>query len=125
MKVIGERRPRTERWISSSIPEHQWSTELARYSSAEYFVNNLLSPVLFQEALQHVPDNAVVVEIAPHCVLQAVLRRSLASSCNVVGLMDNRQPDNLVHLLTAFGKYARFTFITTLTLIGTAKRGNT
>ncbi|WAQ95725.1 FAS-like protein [Mya arenaria] len=71
-KVIPTPRPRTSRWISSSIPEHLWCSELAKYSSADYHVNNLVSPVLFQEALQCVPDNAVVVEIAPHCLLQVL-----------------------------------------------------
>ena len=106
-QVIGERRPRTKRWISSSIPESQWSSELALYSSADYYVNNLVSPVLFQEALKHVPDNAVVIEIAPHSLLQAVLRRALASTCTIIGLMDKRQQDNLIHLLTTLGKYVR------------------
>ena len=105
VQVIRERRPRTKRWVSSSIPERQWSSELALYSSADYHVNNLVSPVLFQEALLHVPDNAIVIEIAPHSLLQAVLRRALASTCTVVGLMDKRQTDNLVHLLTMLGKY--------------------
>ena len=61
--------------------------------------------MLFKEALQHVPDNAIVVEIAPHSLLQAVLKRALANTCTVVGLMDKRQPDNLVNLFTALGKY--------------------
>ena len=61
--------------------------------------------MLFQEALKHVPDNAIVVEIAPHCLLQAVLRRALPGTCTIVGLMDKRQPDNLVHLLSTLGKY--------------------
>ncbi len=52
MQVIKESRPRTKRWISSSIPESRWNTDLAKYSSAAYHVNNLVSPVLFQEALQ-------------------------------------------------------------------------
>ena len=110
MQVIRDRRPRTKRWISSSIPESQWSTELALYSSADYHVNNLVSPVLFQEAVEHVPDNAILIEIAPHCLLQAVLRRALASTCTIVGLMDKRQPDNLIHLLTALGKYVFIDF---------------
>jgi len=104
-QVIRERRARTKRWISSSIPESQWTSELALYSSADYHVNNLVSPVLFQEALEHVPGNAIVIEIAPHSLLQAVLRRALSSTCTVVGLMDKRQPDNLVHLLATLGKY--------------------
>jgi len=112
--VIRERRARTERWISSSIQESQWTTELARYSSADYHVNNLVSPVLFQEALEHVPDNAIVIEIAPHSLLQAVLRRALPNTCTIVGLMDKRQPDNLVHILTALGKYVSTTDVITV-----------
>ena len=61
--------------------------------------------MLFHEAVHHIPDNAIVVEIAPHALLQAVLKRDLPSTCTVVGLMDKRQPDNLVNLLTALGKY--------------------
>lgn len=104
LQVIKEPRPRSNRWVSSSIPQANWDTELARYSSAEYHVNNLVSPVLFQEALEHIPSNAVVVEIAPHSLLQAVLRRGLASTCSIFGLMDKRQPDNLVHMLSTLGK---------------------
>jgi len=103
--VIRKRRERTSRWISTSVPESQWSSELAKYSSAEYYVNNVVSPVLFHEALQHIPENAIVIEIAPHALLQAVLKRALPSTCSVVGLMDKRQPDNLVNLYTALGKY--------------------
>uniref|UniRef100_A0A8C0FTT8 Fatty acid synthase n=1 Tax=Bubo bubo TaxID=30461 RepID=A0A8C0FTT8_BUBBB len=69
-KVIPHPKPRSARWISTSIPESQWQSDLARNSSAEYHVNNLVSPVLFHEGLKHVPENAVVVEIAPHALLQ-------------------------------------------------------
>ena len=61
--------------------------------------------MLFKEALEHVPDNAIMVEIAPHSLLQAVLKRALANTCTIVGLMDKRQPDNLLPLFTALGKY--------------------
>lgn len=70
MQVIREPKPRSARWLSTSIPEAQWQGSLARTFSAEYNVNNLVSPVLFQEALQHVPKHAVVLEIAPHALLQ-------------------------------------------------------
>lgn len=61
---------RSHRWVSTSIPESHWRSDLAQLSSAEYHVNNLVSPVLFQEGLQSIPENAVVVEIAPHALLQ-------------------------------------------------------
>ena len=73
-------------------------------SSADYHVNNLVSPVLFQEALQHIPDNAVAIEIAPHCLLQAILKRSLGAGCTFVGLMKRNHADNMEFLLSSLGK---------------------
>ncbi|KAI5764340.1 FASN protein [Gulo gulo luscus] len=103
-KVIREPRPRSARWLSTSIPEAQWQGSLARTSSAEYSVNNLVSPVLFQEALYHVPEHAVVLEIAPHALLQAVLKRGLKSSCAIVPLMKKDQTDNLEFFLRSVGR---------------------
>ncbi|KAB0396042.1 hypothetical protein E2I00_012922, partial [Balaenoptera physalus] len=85
-KVIREPRPRSACWLSTSIPEGQWQGRLARTFSAEYNVNNLVSPVLFQEALRHVPEHAVVLEIAPHALLQAILKRGLNIDINPNGL---------------------------------------
>ena len=95
---------RSPRWISTSIPEDKWDTELAKYSSADYHVNNLVSPVLFQEALAKVPDDAVVLEIAPHCLLQAILKRSLNPQTVNIPLMKRKHPNNLEFFLTGLGK---------------------
>ncbi|XP_045164352.2 fatty acid synthase-like [Mercenaria mercenaria] len=103
-KVIENPKERSARWISSSIPESNWSSDLARFSSADYHVNNLVSPVLFQEALKHVPPNAVVIEIAPHCLLQAILKRSLSTSCCIVGLMKRAHENNVEFCLSNLGK---------------------
>ncbi|KAM5309029.1 fatty acid synthase [Glossophaga mutica] len=103
-KVIREPRPRSPRWLSTSIPETEWQGSLARTCSAEYNVNNLVSPVLFQEALWHVPENAVVVEIAPHALLQAVLKRGLKSSCTIIPLMKKDHRDNLQFFLSNVGQ---------------------
>lgn len=103
-KVIRDPRPRSARWLSTSIPEAQWQGSLARTPSAEYNVNNLVSPVLFQEALWHVPESAVVLEIAPHALLQAVLKRGLKPSCTVLPLMKKDQADNLQFLLGSVGR---------------------
>nr|XP_033816212.1 fatty acid synthase [Geotrypetes seraphini] len=103
-KVIRNPRPRSPRWISTSIPEQHSSSDLAQLSSAEYHVNNLVSPVLFQEGLRHVPDNAVVVEIAPHALLQAILKRSLKPTCTVLPLMKRGHSNNLEFFLTHVGK---------------------
>ncbi|KAM7371282.1 hypothetical protein PAMP_010767 [Pampus punctatissimus] len=103
-KVIKEPKQRSPRWVSTSIPQSEWDSPLALYSSADYHVNNLVSPVLFQEALSQVPDNAVVVEIAPHALLQAILKRSLNHTCSILPLMKRGHTNNLEFFLSNIGK---------------------
>uniref|UniRef100_UPI0037E9BFCC fatty acid synthase n=1 Tax=Semicossyphus pulcher TaxID=241346 RepID=UPI0037E9BFCC len=103
-KVIKEPRPRSSRWVSTSIPQAEWASPLALTSSADYHVNNLVSPVLFQEGLSLVPDNAVVVEIAPHALLQAILKRSLKQTCTSLPLMKRGHTNNLEFFLSNIGK---------------------
>ncbi|XP_048467070.1 fatty acid synthase-like [Rhincodon typus] len=103
-KVITVPKLRSARWISTSIPESKWGSDLAKFSSAEYHVNNLVSPVLFQEGLQHIPDNAVVVEISAHALLQAILKRSLKPSCLIIPLMKRGHSNNLEYFLSHIGK---------------------
>nr|XP_029497666.1 fatty acid synthase-like [Oncorhynchus nerka] len=103
-RVIKEPKQRSARWISTSIPQKDWNSPLALYSSAEYHCNNLVSPVLFQEGLSLVPDNAVVVEIAPHALLQAILKRSLKPTCSILPLMRRGHANNLEFFLSHIGK---------------------
>ncbi|XP_039308272.1 fatty acid synthase [Solenopsis invicta] len=103
-KIIPNPKKRSTRWISSSIPESAWGSPLAQSSSSAYHVNNLLSPVLFQEAIAHIPENAITIEIAPHCLLQAILRRSLPPTVTNISLHKRDYSDNLAFLLSNVGK---------------------
>ncbi|KAM9817197.1 fatty acid synthase [Neosynchiropus ocellatus] len=103
-KVIKSPKQRSPRWVSTSIPQSEWDSPLALYSSADYHVNNLVSPVLFQEGLSMVPDNAVVIEIAPHALLQAILKRSLKPTCTILPLMKRGHANNLEFFLSHIGK---------------------
>ncbi|XP_067622493.1 fatty acid synthase isoform X2 [Eurosta solidaginis] len=103
-KIIPTAKNRTERWISSSIPESAWNTPVAKQSSAAYHVNNMLSPVLFYEALQHIPPNAICIEIAPHGLLQAILKRSLGSDATNISLIKRGHHNNSEFLLANIGK---------------------
>ncbi|XP_037503735.1 fatty acid synthase-like, partial [Rhipicephalus sanguineus] len=69
-KAIPQPKARSKRWISTSAPESRWGEPDAQLCSAEYHVNNFLNPVLFCEALAHVPKDAILLEIGPHCLLQ-------------------------------------------------------
>ncbi|CAG9818777.1 unnamed protein product [Phaedon cochleariae] len=97
-------RPRSTKWISSSIPETEWKSSLAKYSSPAYFVNNLISPVLFKEALEYVPNNAIVIEIDSNGLLQSILMKELGNDATIVNLVKRNYIDKISFLLSAIGK---------------------
>lgn len=103
-KLITNPKPRSEKWVSTSVPMHKWDTPQAKLSSAEYHANNLLSPVLFDEGSALIPKDAITIEIAPHGLLQAILRKSLPSSTTNIALTKRNHSDNLQFLLEALGK---------------------
>ncbi|KAK2585487.1 hypothetical protein KPH14_010141 [Odynerus spinipes] len=103
-KVIPEPKPRSQKWLSTSVPRKEWSSNAARFSSAEYHTNNLLKPVLFAETATLIPDNAVTIEIAPHGLLQAILKRSLPSTVTNIALTRRNHKDNVEVFLQALGK---------------------
>lgn len=103
-KVIPEPRLRSSKWVSTSVPRNQWYTEAAKYSSAEYHTNNLLNSVLFAETATMIPDNAITIEIAPHGLLQAILKRSLDQNVTNIPLTRRGHKDNAEYFLQALGK---------------------
>nr|CAD7443780.1 unnamed protein product [Timema bartmani] len=98
-------KPRSSKWVSSSVPESKWETPLAKYSSAEYHTNNLLSPVLFEESTKCIPNNAIVIEIAPHGLLQAIMRRSFGSENIHIPLTLRGHSKSHEFLLAAVGNF--------------------
>ncbi|XP_047538456.1 fatty acid synthase-like [Vanessa atalanta] len=102
-KVIKKPKLRSERWVSTSVPQDQWNDPSAMYSSAEYHTNNLLRPVLFEEASKLIPPNAILVEIAPHGLLQAILKRSLPTCLNL-SLTQRGNSDGISYLLKTIGE---------------------
>ncbi|XP_077296456.1 fatty acid synthase-like [Arctopsyche grandis] len=103
-QVIPEPRQRSPKWVSTSVPKHLWDEKAAQYSSAEYHTNNLLSPVLFEEASKSIHSNAITIEIAPHGLLQAILRRSLKDECTNVALTKRGHSDNVEFMFQSIGK---------------------
>ena len=102
--AVLEPKQRSSKWVSTSVPEENWDDDCAIYCSADYHVNNACSPVLFYEALQKIPPNAITIEIAPHCLFQSILRRNLQKTCSNVGLMNNKTEDEMKFFLEALGK---------------------
>ncbi|XP_051160074.1 fatty acid synthase-like [Leptopilina boulardi] len=102
--VIPNPKSRSNRWVSTSVPRDEWNSARARLSSAEYHTNNLLSSVRFAETAKCIPSNAVVIEIAPHGLLQAIVRKSLHENVINVPLTKRGHPDNISFLFAALGK---------------------
>lgn len=104
LKEIPEAKERSPKWISTSVPEEKWNEPDARYCSAKYLTNNLLSSVYFEEGCRHIPPDAILIEIAPHGLLQAILKRSMGSKCTNIPITNRNAPDQLHFLLQAIGK---------------------
>ncbi|XP_076294049.1 fatty acid synthase-like isoform X1 [Lasioglossum baleicum] len=103
-KVIPEPKPRSSKWLSTSVSQNQWCSPAAQFSSAEYHTNNLLNSVLFAETATMIPEDAITIEIAPHGLLQAILRRSLGPNVTNVPLTMRGHKDNAEYFLQALGK---------------------
>lgn len=103
-QIIPKPKDRSSRWISTSFPECDWSTPDAQQSSAKYHATNFLSPVLFYEAIQKIPKNAICIEIAATGLMQAILKRSLSNETINLSLMKRGHEDNLTFFLSSIGK---------------------
>ncbi|KOB74668.1 Uncharacterized protein OBRU01_08713, partial [Operophtera brumata] len=74
-QVIKSPKARSDKWVSTSVPQAQWKDAKAEFSSAEYHTNNLL--------------------IAPHGLLQAILKRSLKKDVFNIPLTQKNNKDNV------------------------------
>lgn len=109
-QVIPQPKQRSEKWICTSALEHEWSTEKIKYSSAEYHTNNLLSPVYFEESSRCIPENAIIIEIAPHGLMQSILKQSLPSTVDNIPLTMKDHHNGVEFLLSALGQYVISTY---------------
>ncbi|KOB69211.1 Uncharacterized protein OBRU01_17234 [Operophtera brumata] len=73
-------------------------------SNIAYHSSYIAKAVLFEETSNLIPSNAVLVEIAPHGLLQAILKRSLPESCTNIPLTRRGHTDSPRMVLQAVGK---------------------
>lgn len=102
-EVIPESKTRSAKWLSSSVPKTKWEQAESNQCSAQYHTNNLLSAVLFEETSALLPNNALTIEIAPHGLLQAILRKSMPNAVHI-GLTQRGNKDNVQYFFNALGK---------------------
>ncbi|KNC21351.1 hypothetical protein FF38_13054 [Lucilia cuprina] len=101
-EVITNPKLRSERWISTSVPSDKWLLNDSKFCSAEYHTNNLRNSVLFEEAATYLPKNTIMIEVAPHSLLQSIMK-----TCNpdgiYIGLTRRNAKNNALHLLESLG----------------------
>lgn len=102
-KIIPNPKPRSRKWLSTSVLETQSKSPAANYCSAEYFTNNFLNSVLFEETTKKIPENAICIETAPQGLLQAIVRKSLPPMITNIALTEYGK-NNIEVLLQAIGK---------------------
>lgn len=103
-QTIAEPKLRSNKWLTTSVPAEKAHLPWTNYSSPEYHLNNLLSPVLFEDAVRKIPSNAIVVEIAPHGLLQAIMKRELPDAIHL-SMMQKGSDNNAYSILKALGRY--------------------
>lgn len=106
--VIKEPQPRSKRWVSTSVSPSQKFEDWAQYNGPEYHYNNFCSTVLFDQIFEQIPKNAIVVEVGPHGLLQAILKKELRKTVTVLDTTNRRSNDNEQYFVSAIGKYVVF-----------------
>jgi fatty acid synthase len=101
--IIKSPKLRSDRWLSSTYPKDIWNQTLALISSAEYHTSNLLNPVLFQEVVEMLPSDALMIEVAPSGLLRAILKRNLKEGA-YVNVTERNSKDGYNHFLQALGR---------------------
>lgn len=102
--IITNPQQRSSKWISTSVPPDSRLENWAMHNGPEYHFNNFCNPVLFDTIFEHIPQNAVVVEVAPHGLLQTILKREFPSTVSSVSISNRNSIDNEKFLLSAIGK---------------------
>ena len=100
-KHLANPKLRSKKWISTSILEDQPKDDILNYASAEYFVNNLISPVFFYDKFKGLPSDAIVVEVGPHGVFRRIVSETLESSSYINLIKKDSNDTNLDNFLFA------------------------
>lgn len=106
-KIIENPKLRSKKWLSSTYPENMWSKDEASFSSADYHTKNLLNLVLFEEVTDMLPKNALIIEIAPHGLMKAILKRSFREGLHI-SLTQRDNKEGMRYFLEALGRYKTF-----------------
>ena len=103
-KHLPNPRMRSKKWISTSILENNPKEDILNYASAEYFVNNLVSPVFFYDKFRTLPSDAIIVEVGPHGVFRKIVSETLESATYLSLIKKDSNDTNLDNFFNAIAK---------------------
>ena len=95
---------RSKKWISTSMLEDEQKEDFLKYASAEYFVNNLISPVFFYDKLKSLPSDAIIVEVGPHGMFRKIVSETLESAYYLTLIKKDSNDTNLDNFFAAISK---------------------
>lgn len=102
--VIKDPQPRTQKWISTSVLPSQKCEHWTQFNGPEYHYNNFCNTVLFDQVALQIPENAIVIEVGPRGLLQAILKKELSKTVTVLDTCSNRSNDNEQYFVSTIGK---------------------
>lgn len=102
---------KSKNWFSTLLGQtktldgEQRSGKKAQFEiNAQYYVDNLCSPVLFRDAMNNVSaDNTIIVEIGPHGLFHPILKQKYLTKLNYVTFM-KRMDGSVKSILTGLGQ---------------------
>ncbi|KOB68998.1 Uncharacterized protein OBRU01_17435, partial [Operophtera brumata] len=101
-EFLKDPKTRSKKWLSTCFLPENWTNAICQYASPEYFTHNILNTVYFEETAKFIPVDAIVIEIAPHGLMQAIIKRSHVN-CIHVPLTRRDEKDNVLFMLKAIG----------------------
>lgn len=102
-KIIPEPKYQSPKWIVTSVPPDRAASEPV-LCSAEFHLKSTVSQVFFHEAIKKIPRDAVVIEIGPHAILQAILKKGLSPEATLLPLQNLKEGDQAVVFMRALGE---------------------
>ena len=95
---------RSKKWVSTAIQEEVPKDDILNYAGADYFVNNLISPVYFYDKFKTLPSDAIVVEVGPHGVFRKIVSETLESATYITLIKKDSNDTNLDNFFAAISK---------------------
>lgn len=103
-KIIPSPKLRSEKWLSTCYAKDKWQQTYAMYASPEYQIKNTINSVIFDDVLQMLPNDAILIEIAPNSIFKSIIKRELPNINYIPLLTKQNGNGELLCFMEALGK---------------------